>query len=234
MRSLVLASSLMVPLLLAAGSAAAQSAPPGVPGTCECVPMAPGQTPIGPMAAPVAAPQAEPWQDQTWGLALHVGGMGLDDGTEVATDYSMAGLAARYRASRRLEIELALDGGREQLPDGTEGDREVRTTTLSLLVHMRPHARLDWYLLGGVGSTARRWRGAQWSDADESAHVALGAGLEYRFEHLVLGLDVRALALAATEVRQDIPTTALASPSPTREDSQPGGGQATLSVGWFF
>lgn len=219
-----------------ANPAAAQSGPPG---QCACTPP-PGA--MGPMAAPGpqgwegAAPAPEPWEAQRFGIGLRLGGISLEDrvgnGSEEKQEFSAGGLTLRYRASRRIELELAFDHGQQQLEDGTTTDLELATFTASMLIHMRPQAEWDWYLLGGIGGNDRRYKGDSDEYADQRAHLALGAGVERRFEHLVLGLEVRALAIGPRDEndRGDVIAASVVQP----EDEGLSGGQISLQAGWYF
>jgi Outer membrane protein beta-barrel domain len=212
---------LVVVLTILSTPAAAQSGPPG---QCDCAP-----------AAPWGNPEvAEPWQAQRWGIGLRVGAAGIDDrdaGTK--QNFTTGGVSARYRWSRRFELELAVDHGTQQLEDGSEGAVELNAATLSLLIHLRPQSSWDWYLLGGIGGGDRRLIGAPDSEADARGHIALGAGLEKRFEHLVLGFDVRVLGIAVAEPLKQAPTAARVSSDGTTQDGS-GGGQVTFTAGWYF
>lgn len=222
MRLPLLLATLAAPLLVSVAPAAAQSGPPGM---CDCGVPVPAVVPVAP------AQEAEPWQQQRWGLGLRVGSLGLAEGDYEET-YGTAGLAARYRMSRRWELELALEGGQQQLEDGSAGDRELSAGTLSVLLHLTPQSRWDWYLLAGLGSSERHLSGDP-NPGDERGHLALGGGLEYRFDHLVLGVDVRVLAQEA-DTSEAIAASRVSSPGAKTEQLDAGGGQVTLTGGWYF
>ena len=186
----------------------------------------------------VAAPAPEPWEAQRFGVGLRLGGISLEDrvdngdGDGEKQEFSAGGLSLRYRASRRIELELAFDHGQQQMEDGTTTDLELATVTASMLIHMRPQSEWDWYLLGGVGVNDRRYKGDPDEYADQRAQLALGAGVERRFEHLVLGLEVRALAIGPRDEddRGDMIRPAVVQ----SEDEGLSGGQISLSGGWYF
>jgi opacity protein-like surface antigen len=214
----------LLPLVALAGSAAAQSGPPGQCGDCA----APPALWVAPGGAPGVAPP-EPWEAHRFALGLHLGAVSIDDSfaPDGQQQFSTGGLVARYRASRRLELELAIDHGNQQI-DEMKTDYQLTAATASLLVHMRPQARWDWYLLAGVGANERRFKDAADETADARAHLAFGAGLEYRFDHLVLGLEVRGLAIGARE-RDDVRIAAV-----NEDDEGTGGAQASLGASWYF
>lgn len=213
-------------------------------------PMAPVAMGVGPGGMPAGvvmvapAPAPEPWQQRRFGVGLRFGSMGIEDKDmagrtmDQGQQFATGGLVARYRATRRLELELSLEHGTQQV-EGADGelyetDLELTTATASLLFHMRPQARWDWYLLGGLGVNDRRFHGDPDELADTRAHLAVGAGLERRWEHLVLGVELRALAIGPRqEEERDVAIAAAAQPV-AEEDEGLGGGQLTFSAGWFF
>ncbi len=228
-----------------AGSAAAQSGPPG---QCACTPppqaLPPQAWPVP--AEPVAAP--EPWEAHRLGVGLRVGGLTLSeratDGSEDQS-FSMGGLVARYRASRRIELELAIEGGREQLDHGYESSYQMSAVTAAALIHLTPQSEWDWYLLGGLGANDRRYEDDSDDYADQRTHLALGVGLERRWEHLALGVELRALAMSAREdqlVNEPLPyPQPEPAPVPTAavviddsDDGEPGGAQLSVSATWYF
>ncbi len=211
-------------LVLWAAPASAQSGPPG---QCNCAPPAPGYAPAG--WGPVVEQAPERWEQHRLGVGLRVGAIGVDNqDTGEEQQFSVGGLVARYRFSRHFEAELAIDHGNQQLEDGYSTDLQLTTVTASLLVHMRPNADWDWYLLGGVGGNDRRWKGDSDDAADARAHLAVGVGLERRFEQLVLGVELRAMAMGPRE-EEDVRTLEVR----TDEEGQ-GAGQASLYAGWYF
>lgn len=236
-----------------AAPAAAQPAPP----PCQCAAPQPYAAPDSqPYAAPDSQPYAppahsspgtavpyytveaprEPWQAHRLGLGLRFGGTSIaTSDPENPEEYSTLGLTARWRVSRRWELELAVDHGQLDNGDGTMGPAELSAGTVSALLHLRPHARWDWYLLAGVGGSERRPY-AESPSAEERSHLALGVGLERRFEHLVLGVELRGLAQEATE--QELDARPLPSGASHDHSANPqlsnGGAQATLHAAWYF
>lgn len=179
---------------------------------------------------------------------MRLSGLSLDERASDGADeqqFSVGGLVARYRASRRIELELAIEHGTEQLEDGYESDLELSAVTASLLVHLAPQSVWDWYLLGGLGGNERRFKGEDDAFADRRNHLALGVGLERRWEHLVIGVELRALAVSPHDeedvvVPQPEPYP-LPQPGPSAttvvqddEVANVGGGQLSVSATWFF
>lgn len=208
-------------VLLGVAPAAAQSGPPG---QCDCAPA----------GAPIAYAAAPPrWATQRLGVGLRVGSLALGEEPD-QMEFATGGLALRWRWSRRLELEGSLDHGGPADPD--ELDPKVTSVTAALLVRFRPEQALGWYLLGGIGATSRDW--GEGTTVDTRAHVALGAGVEYRFEHLVLGFEARVLGLGQGDVEDDdigAGANAVAAPVPTITSADElGGGQVNLSASWYF
>jgi hypothetical protein len=231
------------------GGAAATVAPaapvaPMAPMAPVAMGVGPGGMPAGVVMMPAVAPAPERWQQHRFGIGLRFGSMGIEDKDaagrtmEEGQQFATGGLVARYRATRRLELELSFDHGTQQI-EGDDGelyetDLELTTATASVLFHMRPQARWDWYLLGGLGVNDRRFHGDPDELADTRGHVAIGAGLERRWEHLVLGVELRALAIGPKqEEERDVAIAAAAQPV-EEEDEGLGGGQLTFSAGWYF
>src|SRR5262245_48543379 len=101
---------------------------------------------VAPVVAPVPAP---PPRIRRWSIGLGFGSMNLAPHTnpEAESQFGMGQLAVRYLATRHLEIELAVGGGREQLEDGIEGDREVNQAVLALRYRFAPLSRWNWWLM---------------------------------------------------------------------------------------
>lgn len=229
-----------------AGPVAAQSGPPG---NCQCAPAAPYAVPYGSPAyggSPAYAAAGttpyyvvesapEPWEGHRFGLGLRLGGTSIaTNDSENPEDYSTVGLTARYRASRRWELELAIDHGQLDNGDGTMGPAEFSSGTISALLHLRPQARWDWYLLGGLGTSERRaFAEDDW--AEERSHLAIGIGLERRFNHLVIGAELRGLAQQENHETADVrPLPAATAHEPPADGMEHGAAQATLHATWYF
>jgi hypothetical protein len=218
-----------------AGAAAAQPAPDaGPPGVCECA--APPPTVVA--AAP--APELP-----RWSVGLDLAGITLHP-KDVADDQSHwggGGLEVRFRPWPHWELGLGFDGAREQLADGTPGDRELRLATLSARYHLSPYARWDFYLLAGAGSAAIVPAG---TTGDLPAGTSrgqgeLGVGVERRFGHLGVAAELRVIGISPPDGAGGQTTTAAAGapmevtpPPPTMTDSGLDGGMFRISAGYSF
>ena len=117
---------------------------------------APAPAPAPASANPCGGYAASPVMARRWAIGLSLGRMGVApegavEGSE--TRFNITELAVRYRATRRLELELALSGGRETLKDDTEGDLATGSVTLALRYRFRPERRWNWYLMAGLGGS---------------------------------------------------------------------------------
>ncbi|MEZ4363072.1 MAG: hypothetical protein R3B48_22965 [Kofleriaceae bacterium] len=229
MRTLTLASLFFATGVVAVSPtpAAAQSGPPG---QCECAP------------EPAPTPRPPRWARYQIGVDLRVGSLGLGD--PEAPDhqqFATGGIAVRWRMSQRLELHGSLDHGSlaEQGDEpgnepGTEGP-QVTAVTASLRYHFRTDAPLGWYLHGGLGASSIE--SADRTVLESRPHLAFGAGLQYRFDHVVLGAELSLLALGQREREASgagVGASAVAAPAPGADPEDEGGGQFTLVAGWDF
>jgi hypothetical protein len=218
---------------------------------------APGDYEEGDLAPPGMAPVAPeppppPVRQQRWSIGLNLGSMNVAPHMQPdnQTEFSVGQLALRYRPWRHLEIELALGGGREQLQDGTQGDRELHSSVLALRYRFNPQKRWNLWAMAGMGSFAVTSQYA--SDAEKQAAVQstlqFGLGLERRWTRFALQLEVRAVGVAPNDqatgdmpVREPIgsPTDTMQppkDPGTTTTSSLDGwkGGQTTIGASYYF
>ncbi|MGN6108480.1 MAG: hypothetical protein ACTHU0_25470 [Kofleriaceae bacterium] len=88
--------------------------------------------PEDPVVAPVAPPVAPQFQHRL-GIGASLGFLQVDAAQYGGgvTEFDIGELAIRYRASRRIELELSMSGGREQLPDGGAGQLATGSVALA-------------------------------------------------------------------------------------------------------
>jgi hypothetical protein len=202
-------------------------------------------TPTAPV--PVATPPVE--RPLRWSVGLGIGSVGLapHDDPENETDFAVGQLAVRYRATRHLEIELAVAGGREQLEGGDEGDSEVSQAVLALRYRFMPERAWNWWLMAGMGALTVASHDAtddERADAQQST-LQFGIGLERRFRRFAFQLEARAGGGGpAHEATPDVarppamagdgtePVPVPFYPSGGREGLS--GGQLTLGVNYYF
>ena len=185
--------------------------------------------------------QVEPMADR-FAVNVNVGGFSVapEDAPEGSeTNFSLAELQLRFRATRRLEILLAFAGGRQQLEDDQEGDLAMDQVTLGLRFNFRPEHHWNWYLMAGFGSTLIAPK-----DTPEEArkdmrrgHGVFGIGLEHRWQHFALSAELRGIAV---EEREDVYSTQPVLDGPRGEPAtlmdgrELGGGPFTIGGSYYF
>lgn len=210
------------------------------PGNCDCA------VPV------VVAPQpSQGWQGQRFGVGLRFSSISLspENDPDSETEFAGGGLQLRYRINARWELEGAIDGGREQLEDGSEGSVHLSMMTVSALFHLRPYRRWDIYALAGIGGAAAHQEGMDPDDAPQFGHVALGIGVERRFRRFGIAAELRMIGMSPSE---DDTATAQPPTPDTRpdgstgmavppldepaviEDDGIGGGQFSLVANYYF
>ena len=217
-------------ILLAASSAHAQPAPAledAPPGMCACA---------GPAPAVIAVLPALP----RWSVGLRMTGTStVDKNTGAQTDWSGGGVDLYYRIAPRWEIGLEGDGAREQLPDhGGPGDHTLGMGLVTARFHPWPTAVWDLYGVAGFGAASIADVGATDAKADRGVG-ALGVGVERRFGHLAVSLELRSIGISS--VRQPdaqpeaaVMTTTTTPPSPAPVDSGLNGGSFSLAASYEF
>lgn len=135
------------------------------------------------------------------GLNMQSASFGVGDGPE--DKFDGGSIAIRYRPWRHVDLELSLGGGRQNI-DGMEGALAMGTGTLAARYHFNQENHWNFWLLFGVGATtiARHDATDEEIDAAQRPHLAIGAGLEYRFTNFALQLEARAMGLGQTEDEQ--------------------------------
>lgn len=193
---------------------------------------APGE--VAPQAAPPPAPPpvaADPCSASTgidpmarrWAISLGIGAFtvapeGAPEGSEAEFDTTQ--IALRYRASRRLEIELALSGGRQVIDDDIEGDLAHGTFMLGARYRFMPERKWNWWVSGGLGGTVIAHHTA---DEDERAAAqrpaaSLGIGIERRFRRLAIQAELKSFAIGPRADQTGDAPVAMPQPEPTYPD----------------
>ncbi|HUS26999.1 MAG TPA: hypothetical protein VMZ53_00765 [Kofleriaceae bacterium] len=209
---------------------------------------------MAPEVAPDPAPAPPPVRQRRWSVGLNFGGLNVAPHTqpENESEFGVGQLALRYRPWRHLEIELALGGGREQLEDGTEGEREVSTSVLALRYRFNPQKRWNWWLMAGMGSFAvtNQWASDDEKEAAVQSTLQFGVGLERRWHRFALQLEIRAVGVAPNEDDMTVydgggavPTAPGETMEPTPPPKDPTyspaadgwkGGQTTIGASYYF
>jgi hypothetical protein len=240
---------------LAASHAYAQAPGDVAPETYYAPPSATPTPPPPPQAAPAwqcgyAAPI--PVMAHRWAIGVSFGGMGVapedaPEGSEAR--FRIGEISLRYRASRRIELQLALSGGRQMIEDDAEGDLATGTVMLALRYRFMPEHRWNWYVMGGLGGTvvAPHQSTSAERDAAQRPLGALGVGIERRFQRFALSAEVRAVGLGEREdaMGADVPVSdgGAAPPKPLPRlpassaavyAEQLSGGMFTIGASYYF
>ena len=204
------------------------------------------------MVAPVVVvPTPPPPKPRRLSLGLGFGSLGLapHSAPEAESEFGIGQLSLRYLATRHLEIELAFAGGREQLGDGVEGDREVSQGVIALRYRFSPQRRWNWWLMAGMGSLAVTRHDASEEEHEyaEQSTLQFGVGLERRWHRFALQLEFRAVGVKANENEMPVGGTIVTEPGtplPDRPDGMPSsgvgsgggmaGGQLAFSGNYYF
>jgi hypothetical protein len=199
----------------------------------------------------VVVPTPPPPKPRRWSVGLGVGSLSLAPHTapDVETEYAVGQLAVRYLVTRHLELELAFAGGREQLDDGHDGEREVSQGVLALRYRFSPGRRWNWWVMAGMGSLAVTRREATDDERDfaEQSTLQFGAGVERRWSRFALQLEVRAVGVKAHD-GEVMSGTVIVEPDASGQMTPPpkeppsttnagdgmAGGQLVLSGNYYF
>jgi hypothetical protein len=171
-------------------------------------------------------------------LGLGIGFVDLapHSATVGTTQFDIVQLSLRYLATRHLEIELGLSGGREVLGD-MEGDREVSQAVIALRWRFNPHRRWNWWVMAGMGSLAVTKVGASDDDRNyaQQSTLQFGAGLERRWQRFAIQAELRAVGVAPNDPSGEVAVPTMTR-GPSLDDPWQGkaGGQFALSGNYYF
>jgi hypothetical protein len=211
----------------------------------------PAATPYSPAVSPLA---------RRWAIGLNLGGMGIHPESEDTayaeaneSSFHIAEIAVRYRASRRIEIELSLGGGRELVETDygdAEGELAMGNLTVGVRYRFRPEHKWNWWLMAGLGGTivAPHVSSEEERDAMTRPHGTFGIGLERRFRRFALQAELRGVAMGEPKGYEDDPYTQppdRPTPVPERPPAsltaaeaayspELGGGVFTIGASYYF
>jgi hypothetical protein len=172
---------------------------------------------------------------------------GAAEGTEA--EFRITELAVRYRATRRLELEVAMSGGRQVLADDVEGDLATGSVTLALRYRFRPEQRWNWFVVGGFGGTIVASHKSTELERDDATRPLglLGIGIERRFRRFALQAELRAVGLGPrADATGDAPVADGGGGGPSRPlprlpasaatvyADELSGGAATIGASYYF
>ncbi len=177
-----------------------------------------------------------------WAIGLNLGVLSVvpdsadPDDSNADTNFRTSELSIRYRATRHLELELALTGGRQVLDDDSDGELAMGGGTLGARYRFRPERAWNWWLMGGLGGTVIERHNSS-EEAREGAmrpHVAFGIGIERRFRRFALQAEARMLAIGPrSDSMEDVPVRDLPGGMPLPPDSINSAGDEDLTGGTF-
>jgi hypothetical protein len=226
--------ALSVPLLFTASLAHAQ---------------APGEQPVVmvPESACVACGCNRPdsVMSRRWSVGLSLGGMSLapESRPDDETAFAVGELALRFRATRHLELELAVGGGRERTEDNQDGELEVSAAVLAARWRFRPDHAWNWFVMAGLGGAAVTRHDASDQERSDATQplVTLGIGIERRFRRFALQAEARVVgmgtrerdddAMASPESRGPFDMDAIVAPA---VDEQRAGGALSIGASYYF
>ena len=236
----------LCPLLIAA-TAHAQA-----PGDTELAP--PSAVPLDSGSGGCSHAIHEPVIANRWALGFSLGSLAVapEGSPNNKTQFAVGELALRFRATPHLELELGAGGGREQLSDGSQGDRQVNTVTLAARYRFSIEHAWNWWLMAGFGGYAVAAPGA--SDAvlkaNERPLGEAGIGIERRFRRFALQAELRGISVGPPQhdqVTKAPPTTVMAGsgtggqpapggqpPSPYMGSDKQTGGVMTIGASYYF
>lgn len=183
-----------------------------------------------------------------WAVGLSIGSLGIapKDQPDNKTEFGVGSLSFRYRATLHLEIELAVGGGRQQLPDKMQGDLEVSTGSIGLRYRFAPEQAWNWWLAGAIGSLAVAPHDAtdDQRKAAEKPMGVLGVGLERRFRHFAIDAELRVIGVGEKDPQDKTEPVAVSggtmpmatTPPPSSAPAPQGqsGGQFTIGASYYF
>lgn len=189
-----------------------------------------------------------------WAVGLSVGSLDLapENNPDARTQFSMAQLSVRYRATRHLELEVALAGGTQVYEDGSDGNLAMNSATLGARYRFRPEQRWSWWLMGGLGATVVASKGSTQQERDQLSrpHATFGIGLEHRWTSFAIQAEARAIGVGelandamTTTVPPDVtvggggslPPSKVPPPGTTTTSTGPqSGGAFTIGASYYF
>ena len=193
----------------------------------------PSATAPQPWVAP--QPPPPPAFDARWSIGLAMGGASFapKDQPDAKADFDIGQIAVRYRGWRHLELELAMAGGTQKLPQdmrSVDSEYEIAQVTFAAKYRFNVQDHWNWWLMAGVGSTTIAPKGAPDDQRQASArpHGLIGLGLEYRWTKFALQAEAKALKLGPTQDEQTLQDQTGQQPPDI------GGGMFTLGGAFYF
>ena len=221
---------------------------------------APGEVSVQPGQPVVMVPESacvacgcnrpETVMSRRWAVGLSLGSMTLapDAQPDDKTAFAIGELALRFRATRHLELELAVGGGRERTDDNQDGELAVSTAMIAARWRFLPENAWNFYAMAGLGgASVTRHDATDQERSDATQPLAmLGIGVERRFHHFALQAELRAVGMgnrdhgdppmadapAALSAQMAAATTVTAPPASV--DEKRGGGSLSIGLSYYF
>ena len=193
---------------------------------------APGE--VQPIAAPpqvVVCADCVAVMEHRWSVGLSLAATGLQskDNTDQA-NLGGAEVDVAFRVTPHLELQLQLADAKQNHDDTTiDSHMELGSVAIGFRYRFVPFQHLNFYAHTAIGG-ATLTQDAQ-PKSDGRAMFQLGFGGEYRFDHLAIHLELRALAIAAL---MTVPLSDPAGDGSIRLAGQLSGGQALLGASYYF
>jgi len=231
--------ALSIPVLFTASLAHAQA--PGEVGAQPVV--------MVPESACVACGcnRPESVMSRRWALGLSLGSMSLapDSQPDDKTAFAIGELALRFRATRHLELELAVGGGRERTEDNQDGELAVSQAVLAARWRFRPEHAWNWFVMAGFGGAAVTRHDASDQERSDASQplVTFGIGLERRFHHFALQAEARVIGMGnkdrgdepmAQSAETTGPVDMVTIVAPPAVDEKRGGGSLSIGLSYYF
>jgi hypothetical protein len=186
-----------------------------------------------------------------WSVGLSLGSMTLapDAAPDDKTAFAIGELALRFRATRHLELALAVGGGRERTADDEDGELSVSTALLEARWRFFPEHAWNFYAMAGLGgASVTRHDATDQERSDATQPLAmLGVGVERRFRHFALQAELRAVGMGNRDddarvmldgeaglAASAAPTSMTTVESPAPVDEKRGGGSFSVGLSYYF
>jgi hypothetical protein len=160
------------------------------------------------------------------------------------TAFAVGELALRFRATRHLELELAVGGGRERTEDNQDGELEVSQAVLAARWRFRPEHAWNWFVMAGLGGASVTRHDASDQERSDASQplVTFGIGLERRFRHFAVQAEARVVGMGNKDrgdepMAQSAETTGpveMAIVAPAAVDEKRGGGSLSIGLSYYF
>jgi hypothetical protein len=191
---------------------------------------APGEVqPIAPPPAPIVCADCLSVMEHRWSVSLSLAATGLQ--SKDNTDQVNLGggeVAVAFRATPHLELQLQLADAHENHED-IDSHMELGSVAFAFRYHFLPFQHWDVYAHAALGSATLTQDAQPKSDA--RAMFQLGFGVEYRFVHLAIHIELRGLAIGSL---MTVPLTDPAGDGGIRLAGQLSGGQGVLGASYYF